>query len=114
MGCQGVSSDPHDFNQLGKWDVFITNPETGKSFRSKTELQKHLDENELPYTTDAFDFSLDNTLKRLRQIWKNYKVKPFLNNPKGTDSINFKHVPAKITQVQDSDNTGSVMTNWVF
>ena len=25
----------------GKWDVFITNPETGKSFRSKTELQKH-------------------------------------------------------------------------
>ena len=26
----------------GKWDVFITNPETGKSFRSKTELQKHL------------------------------------------------------------------------
>ena len=104
MGCQGVSYDPQDFNQLGKWDVFITNPETGKSFRSKTELQKHLDENELPYTSDAFDFSLDNTLKRLRQIWKSYKVKPFLNKPKGTDSINFKHVPAKITQVQDSDN----------
>ena len=49
----------------GKWDVFITNPEIGKSFRSKTELQKHLYENELPYTSDAFDFSLDNTLKRL-------------------------------------------------
>ena len=94
------SSDPHDFNKLGKWDVFITNPETGKSFRSKTELQKHLDENELLYTVDAFDFSLDKTLKRLRQIWKNYKVKPFLNNSKGTDSVNFKHVPAKITQVR--------------
>ena len=44
----------------GKWDVFITNPETGKSFRSKTELQKHLDERKLPYTCDAFDFSLDD------------------------------------------------------
>ena len=88
----------------GKWDVFITNPETGKSFRSKTELQKHLDERKLPYTSDAFDFSLDDNLKRLRQIWKQYKVKPFLNNPKGTGvSTNFKHVPAKITQVQDSD-----------
>jgi len=89
----------------GKWDVFITNPETGKSFRSKTELQKHLDERKLPYTSDAFDFSLDDNLKRLRQIWKQYKVKPFLNNPKGTGSTNFKHVPAKITQVQDSDIT---------
>jgi len=89
----------------GKWDVFITNPETGKSFRSKTELQKHLDERKLPYTSEAFDFSLDDNLKRLRQIWKQYKVKPFLNNPKGTGSTNFKHVPAKITQVQDSDVT---------
>ena len=87
----------------GKWDVFITNPETGKSFRSKTELQKHLDERKLPYTCDAFDFSLDDNLKRLRQIWKQYKVKPFLNNPKGPSSGNFKHVPAKITQVQDAD-----------
>ena len=104
-GLPGVSSDPHDFNQLGKWDVFITNLKTGKSFRSKTELQKHLDENNFPYTSDAFDFSLDKTLKRLRQIWKNYKVKPFLNNPKGTDSANFKHLPAKITQVKDSENT---------
>ena len=89
----------------GKWDVFITNPETGKSFRSKTELQKHLDERKLPYTCDAFDFSLDDNLKRLRQIWKQYKVKPFLNNPKGSSPGNFKHVPAKITQVQDSDFT---------
>ena len=87
----------------GKWDVFITNPETGKSFRSKTELQKHLDERKLPYTSDAFDFSLDDNLKKLRQIWKQYKVKPFLNNPKGTASTNYRHVPAKITQVTDSD-----------
>ena len=92
----------------GKWDVFITNPETGKSFRSKTELQKHLDERKLPYTCDAFDFSLDDNLKRLRQIWKQYKVKPFLNNPKGSGSSgNFKHVPAKITQVQDADIVAS-------
>ena len=86
----------------GKWDVFITNPETGKSFRSKTELQKHLDERKLPYTSDAFDFSLDDNLKKLRQIWKQYKVKPFLNNPKGSGkNSNSKHVPAKSTQVQD-------------
>ena len=86
----------------GKWDVFITYPKTGKSFRSKTELQKHLDERGLPYTSEAFDFSLDDNLKKLRQIWKTYKVKPFLNNPKGTGSSNFKHVPAKITQTPNT------------
>ncbi len=87
----------------GKWDVFITNPETGKSFRSKTELQKHLDERKLPYTSDAFDFSLDDNLKRLRQIWKQYKVKPFLNQKGNVDLANCKHVPAKITQVTDEE-----------
>lgn len=95
----------------GKWDVFITNPETGKSFRSKTELQKHLDERKLPYTSDAFDFSLDDNLKKLRQIWKQYKVKPFLNNPKGPANTNFKHVPAKITQVQDGEVTPPARNN---
>ena len=68
-------------NTKGKWDVFILNQETGKTFRNKTDLQKFLDDRKLPYTTDSFDFSLDGNLKKLRQIWKQYKVKPFLKNP---------------------------------
>ena len=32
----------------------------------------------MPYTSDAFDFSLDDNLKKLRQIWKQYIVKPRL------------------------------------
>ena len=59
----------------GKWDVFIVEEEGRKSFRSKTDLQRHIDEKRLPYTSDAFDFSLDDTLKKLRQIWKQYIVK---------------------------------------
>ena len=62
----------------GKWDVFIVEEEGRKSFRSKTDLQKHIDEKKLPYTSDAFDFSLDDNLKKLRQIWKQYIVKPRL------------------------------------
>ena len=62
----------------GKWDVFIVEEEGRKSFRSKTDLQRHIDEKRLPYTSDAFDFSLDDTLKKLRQIWKQYIVKPRL------------------------------------
>ena len=42
--------------------------------RSKTELQKHLDEHRLPHSVDQFDFSLDDRLKRLRQIWKQYII----------------------------------------
>ena len=84
-----------------KWDVFITNTETSKSFRSRSELQNYLDECKLPYTSEVFDFSLDDNLKRLRQIWKQYKVKPFLNNPYNISSTNFKHVPAKMTEGQD-------------
>ena len=63
----------------GKWDVFIVQEEGRKSFRSKTELQKYIDEHRLPYTSDAFDFSLDDLLKRLRQIWKQHIVKPHLS-----------------------------------
>ena len=63
----------------GKWDVFIVQEEGRKSFRSKTELQKYIDEHRLPYTSDAFDFSLDDLLKRLRQIWKQHIVKPRLS-----------------------------------
>ena len=62
----------------GKWDVFIVEEEGRKSFRSKTDLQRHIDEKKLPYTSDAFDFSLDDNLKKLRQIWKQYIVKPRL------------------------------------
>ena len=62
----------------GKWDVFIVEEEGRKSFRSKTDLQRHIDERKLPYTSDAFDFSLDDNLKKLRQIWKQYIVKPRL------------------------------------
>ena len=74
-------------NTKGKWDVFIINPETGKQFRNKTDLQKFLEDRKLPYTSDAFDFSLDDNLKKLRQIWKQYKVKPFLKNPKGNNGM---------------------------
>ena len=63
----------------GKWDVFIVQEEGKKSFRSKTELQKYIDEKGLPYNSDAFDFSLDDLLKRLRQIWKQHIVKPRLS-----------------------------------
>ena len=63
----------------GKWDVFIIEEDGRKAFRSKTELQKHIDEKKLPYTSDAFDFSLDDKLKKLRQIWKQYIVKPRLS-----------------------------------
>ena len=63
----------------GKWDVFIVQEEGKKSFRSKTELQKYIDDKKLPYTSDAFDFSLDDKLKKLRQIWKQYIVKPRLS-----------------------------------
>ena len=63
----------------GKWDVFIVQEEGKKSFRSKTELQKYIDEKGLPYTSEAFDFSLDDLLKRLRQIWKQHIVKPRLS-----------------------------------
>ncbi len=59
----------------GKWDVSILSP-SGKSFRSKIDLQKYCEENELPFSSDSFDFSLDENLKRLRQIWKQHIAGP--------------------------------------
>ena len=59
----------------GKWDVFIQSP-AGKSFRSKIELQRFFEEKSLPFSSEAFDFSLDDHLKKLRQIWKQHIVIP--------------------------------------
>lgn len=62
----------------GKWDVYIMSPH-GKSFRSKIDLQKYFDEKKLQLSSDTFDFSLDNNLKRLRQIWKQWIIIPQRN-----------------------------------
>ena len=43
----------------GKWDVFITKLDTGKSFCSKNEIQKELDYHKFPYASDCFVFSND-------------------------------------------------------
>ncbi len=63
----------------GKWDIFILSP-TFKSFRSKMDLQRYLDDNKTGLHSENFDFSLDNQLKRLRQIWKQYIVIPRRNS----------------------------------
>ena len=59
----------------GKWDIFILSP-TKKSFRSKMDLQRYLDDNKTGLASENFDFSLDSQLKKLRQIWKQYLVLP--------------------------------------
>ena len=59
----------------GKWEVFIISP-NGKSFRSKIELQRYFDDQRLSFKSENFDFSLDDSLKKLRQIWKQYVHMP--------------------------------------
>ena len=42
----------------------------GKSFRSKADLQRYFEEHKLSLNIDNFDFSLDTSLKKIRQIWR--------------------------------------------
>ncbi|CAB4054911.1 PHF20 [Lepeophtheirus salmonis] len=56
--------------------------------------KKHFDENHLNYSIDSFDFSLDDNLKRLRQIWKQFVIKPNLKPGEKLSSP----VPAKLSR----------------
>lgn len=91
----------------GKWDVFIQNS-SGKSFRSKTGLQKHLDEMNLPHSVDEFDFSLDDRLKRLRQIWKQYIVNADSDKSNKKSSKKVDSVPAKDVDSANAETDSKV------
>jgi len=65
----------------GKWEVFIEN-NSGKSFKSRVELTKHFEVEKLDLNIDDFDFCLDSTLKKLRQIWKTHLSNSINETPK--------------------------------
>lgn len=44
-------------NVLGKWDVILVTP-SGKRFRSKSDLKVYLEEQNLVYNPDVYDFSI--------------------------------------------------------
>ena len=58
---------------IGKWEVYLTNSVTTKKFASKGDVQKFIDEYKLPYSNQDFDFGLDDRLRKLKQIYKQYK-----------------------------------------
>ena len=58
---------------IGKWDVYLTNSVTTKKFANKGDVQNFIDEYKLPYSNQDFEFGLDDRLKKLRQIWRQYK-----------------------------------------
>ena len=51
----------------GKWDVVIENTE-GRVFKSRAELSRYIEEQQLQLSVDSFDFLLDTSLKKLRQV----------------------------------------------
>ena len=72
-------------NQL-KWEVIIENT-LGKSFKSRAELIRYFEEQKFEGNMDHFDFALDTTLKKIRQIWRtnlnnSSEVKPLSNGVK--------------------------------
>ena len=59
-----------------KWDVVFTDdPSYKKMFSCKEDLEEYFKENSLPYYIDDFDFSLDEQMTKIKQIWLQYRVK---------------------------------------
>ena len=58
----------------GKWEVCIRHAEVDswQYFKERRKLEDYLKTNNFPQTADMFDFRLDNHLKKLKEIWKNY------------------------------------------
>ena len=58
----------------GKWEAMVVEIESGRTFRKSVELQTYITKKNLPYNLfEQFDFSIGDTLIKLRQIWKKYK-----------------------------------------
>ena len=59
-----------------KWDVVFTDdPSYKKMFSCKKDLEEYFKEHSLPYNIDDFDFSLDEQMTKIKQIWLQYRVK---------------------------------------
>ena len=52
-----------------KWDVLIENSD-GRSFKSRAELSRYFEENNIDHNMEHFDFALDTPLKKIRQLWR--------------------------------------------
>ena len=60
-------------NLICFWFTLKTN---NISFRSKADLQRYFEEQKLSHNIDNFDFTLDTSLKKIRQIWRSTFHKP--------------------------------------
>jgi len=87
----------------GKWEVFIENT-NGKSFKSRVELTKHFEVEKLNFNIDDFDFCLDSTLKKLRQIWKTHMS----NSTNETSKQEMSEIPVS---KDSSVDRGELLTN---
>ena len=59
-----------------KWNVVFTDdPSYQKIFNCKKDLEEYFKEHRLPHNIDDFDFSLDEQMTKIKQIWLQYRVK---------------------------------------
>merc|ERR1711953_868666 len=88
-------------NSAGKWDVYITG--LGKRFRSRPELRKYLEENNITnINPDDIDFSV---------YGKNAKKPPVKKDKTVAKKINFDKSDAKKTKKNSKSDSKSKKSN---
>ena len=57
-----------------KWAIYFQNPK-GTKFTNKAQINKYIEKYHLSYSSDMFDFELDENVTKLQKIWKRFIFK---------------------------------------
>ena len=57
-----------------KWTIFFKSPK-GTRFTNKAQIIKYFEKFQISYSSDMFDFELDENVTKLHKIWKKFIFK---------------------------------------
>ena len=57
-----------------KWTIFFQSPK-GTRFTNKAQITKYFEKYQISYSSEMFDFELDENVTKLHKIWKKFFFK---------------------------------------
>ena len=62
-----------------KWTIFFKSPK-GTRFTNKAQIIKYFEKFQISYSSDMFDFELDENVTKLQKIWKKFIYKKTISD----------------------------------
>ena len=69
-----------------KWTIFFKSPK-GTRFTNKAQIIKYFEKFQISYSSDMFDFELDENVTKLHKIWKKFIFKKTTTSDSSSSTV---------------------------